>query len=71
MNILGIRQDLTRTRRRGVVQGSKRRGLNPQGSRTIEKILEGAFLLEVYISKISPLKVEINLLIQSQKIPIT
>jgi hypothetical protein len=62
MNNLGVRKDLTRTERRGVVRDSRRRGLNPQYLRTMEKILEGSFLLEVYISKISPLKVEINLL---------
>jgi hypothetical protein len=62
MNSLGVRQDLTRTGRRGVVRDSRRRGLNPQYLRTMENILEGAFLLEVYIRKISLLKVEINLL---------
>jgi hypothetical protein len=62
MNSLGVRQDLTRTGRRGVVQDSRRRALNPQDLRTMKNILEGSFLLEVYISKISPLKVEINLL---------
>jgi hypothetical protein len=70
MNSLGVRQDLTRTGRRGVVRDSRRRGLNPQDSRTMENILEEAFLLEVYIIKISPLKVEINLLRQSHKRPI-
>jgi hypothetical protein len=44
MNNLGIRQDLTRNGRKGVVWDSRRRGLNPQDSRTIENILEGAFL---------------------------
>ena len=63
MNSLGVRQDLARTGRLGVVQNSRRKGLNPQYLRTMENILEGAFLLEVYISKISPLKVETNLLI--------
>jgi hypothetical protein len=62
MNSLGVRQDLMRTRRRRVVRDSRRRGSNPQDSRTIENILEGSFLLEVYIRKISPLKVEIKLL---------
>ena len=71
MNSSGIRQDLTRTGRRGVVQDSRRRGLNPQDLRTMERILGGAFLLEVYISKISPLKVEINPFRQSQQRPIT
>jgi hypothetical protein len=71
MNSLVIRQDLTRTGRRGVFQDSRRRGLNPQDLRTTENILEGSFLLEVYINKISPLKVEINLLRQSQKRLIT
>ena len=71
MNSLGVRQDLMRTGRLGVVQDSIRKGLNPQDSRNMENILEGSFLLEVYIKKISPLKVEINLLRQSQKIPIT
>ena len=71
MNSLGVRQDLTRTRRRGVVRDSRRRGLNPQDLRTMENILEGASLLEVYIKKISPLKVEIKLLRQSQKRLIT
>jgi hypothetical protein len=71
MNSVGIREDPTRTGRRGVVRDSGRRGLNPQDLRTLENILEESFLLEVYISKISPLKVEINLLRQSQKRPIT
>ena len=71
MNSLGVRQDLARTGRIGVVQDSRRKGLNPQDSRNTENILEGAFLLEVYINKISPLKVEINLLRQSQQRPIT
>jgi hypothetical protein len=71
MNSLGVRQDLTKTRRRGAVWDSRRRGLNPQDLRTMKNILEGAFLLEVYINKISPLKAEINLLRQSQKRPIT
>jgi hypothetical protein len=71
MNSLGVRQDLMRTGRRGINRDSRRRGLNPHDLRTMENILEGAFLLEVYINKISPLKVEINLLRQSQKRPIT
>jgi hypothetical protein len=71
MNILGVRRVLTRTGKRGVVRDSKRRGLNPQDLITMESILEGSFLLELYINKISPLKVEINLLRQSQKRPIT
>jgi hypothetical protein len=56
-----------RTRRRGLVRDFGRRGLNPQDLRNMEKILEGAFLLQVYIRKIPPIKVEINLLRQSQK----
>jgi hypothetical protein len=65
MNSLGVRQDPTRTGKRGVVWDSIRMGLNPQDLRTMKNILEGAFLLEVYIRKISPLKVEINLLRKS------
>jgi hypothetical protein len=61
MNSLGARQDPTRDGRRRVVRDSRRKGLNPRDLRTMEKILGGAFLLEVYINKISPLKVEINL----------
>jgi hypothetical protein len=71
MNSLGVRQDLARTGRLGVVRDSRRKGLNPQDSRNMENILEEAFLLEVYISKISPLKVEINLLIQPMERLIT
>jgi hypothetical protein len=71
MNSSGIKQDLMKTGRRRVVWDSRRRDLNPQDLRTMEKILEGSFLLEVYISKISPLKVKINLLRQSPKRPIT
>jgi hypothetical protein len=44
MNILGVRQDLGRTRRRRVVRDSRRRGLNPQDLRTMENILEGSFI---------------------------
>ena len=62
MNSLGVRQALMRTGRLGVVRDSRRKGLTPQDLRTMEKILGGAFQLEVYINKISPLKVEINLL---------
>jgi hypothetical protein len=58
MNSLGVRRDPTSTGRRRIVRDSRRKGLNPQDLRTMEKILEGAFLLEVYIRKISPLKVE-------------
>jgi hypothetical protein len=58
---LGERQDPTRIGRRRVVQDSRRKGLTPQELRTMENILGEAFLLEVYINKISPLKVEINL----------
>jgi hypothetical protein len=65
MNSLGVRQDLMRTRRLEVVRDSRRNGLNPQHYKNMEMILEGAFLLEVYIRKISPLKVEINLLRRS------
>jgi hypothetical protein len=61
MNSLGERQDPTRAGRRRVVQNSRTKGLNARDLRTMEKILGGAFLLEVYINKISPLKVEINL----------
>jgi hypothetical protein len=46
---------------RRVVWYSRRKCLNPRDLRTMEKILGGAFLLEVYINKISPLKVETNL----------
>jgi hypothetical protein len=70
MNNLGVRQNPTKNGRRMVVQDSRRRDLNPQDLRTMKKILEGSFLLEVYINKISPLKVEINHLRQSQKRPI-
>jgi hypothetical protein len=70
MNNLGVRQNPTKNGRRRVVQDSRRRDLNPQDLRTMKKILEGSFLLEVYINKISPLKVEINHLRQSQKRPI-
>jgi hypothetical protein len=61
MNSLGVRQDPTRTGRKRIVQDSRRKGLTLQDLRTMERILGGAFLLEVYIRKISPLKVEINL----------
>jgi hypothetical protein len=71
MNSLGVRQDPMRTGRRIIVRDYRRKGLNPQDLRTMETILEGAFLLEVYINKISPLKVEINLLRQSQQRLIT
>ena len=67
MNGLGTRQDPTRTGRGRVVLDSTRKVLTPQDLRTMEKTLGGAFQLEVYIKKISPLKVEIKLLRQSQK----
>jgi hypothetical protein len=62
MNNLGVRKDPMKTRRRGVLWDSRRRGLNPQYLRTMKNILEGSFLLEVYIRNFFPLKVEINLL---------
>jgi hypothetical protein len=65
MNNLGVRQDPNKTERMGVVKDSRRRGLNPQDLRTMKNILEGAFLLQLYIRNISPLKVEIKLLRQS------
>jgi hypothetical protein len=71
MNSLGVRQHPTRIGRRRVVRDSRRKGLNPQDLRTMENILEGAFLLEVYINKIPPLKVEINIFRQSNQRPIT
>jgi hypothetical protein len=71
MNSLGARQDPMSTRRRRVVRDLRRKGLTPQDLRTMENILGGFFLLEVYINKISPLKVEINLFRQSQQRSIT
>jgi hypothetical protein len=61
MNSLGARQDPTRVGRRRVVRDSRIKGLTPRDLRTMENILGGGFLLEVYINKISPLKGGMNL----------
>jgi hypothetical protein len=71
MNGSRVKQNLVRTGRRRVVQDSRRRGLNPQDLRTMGRFLELSFLLEVCINKISPPRVEINLLEKPQEILIT
>jgi hypothetical protein len=54
------RQNLRRDGRRKVIQDSRRRVLNPQYLRTMGKFLSLAFLLKVYINRISHLRVVIN-----------
>jgi hypothetical protein len=71
MNSLGIRRNLTRNGRRRIVQDSIRRGLNTQELRTTGRVLGRAFLLEVCTRRISPPRVEINLLEKPQEILIT
>jgi hypothetical protein len=71
MNSLGFRQNLTKAGRKRIVRGSRKRGLNPQDLKTIRRIQGCDFLPEVYASRISPPRAEINLLDQPQERLIT
>jgi hypothetical protein len=62
MNNWGIEHNLVKAGGRRIVQDFRKRGLNPQDLKTIRRTQGCAFQLEVYTSRISPPRAEINLL---------